>query len=295
VVTVTNTGAAPGGTTYEYSKDGGAWQVSNTFNNLAGGTYSIRVRAVGGCIAGPSSVTLTPPVAPTWTVAYDCGLEKLVFGGAGVASLTEYNINGGAYAAIGVSSGVLADSDTPYTIGVKYTTGSATCLDSKQVTVDCIHHCALSPGYWKNQGNWFNVPCRYFGTATWCTWGYNDLLTVLPSSVSADSKAKFIAGRQYVAFILTLYYYSDPNVDVRAYNVAQLVALGVPQAVAEAAVALQSCSLTASQYSQYGSVLSVFNSHAIDEVYVENVECNPKISAPSCAKRSLVEQLRQKK
>jgi hypothetical protein len=297
VVTVTNNGAAPGGTTYQYSKDGGVtWQSSNTFNSLAGGTYGIRVRAVGGCTAGTSSVILTPPVAPTWTVEYDCGLEKLVFGGAGVASLTEYNINGGPYAPIATSSGVLADSDTPYTIGVKYTTGSATCLDSKEVTVSCVHHCALSPGYWKNQGNWFNSPCQYFGTTTWCSWTYNDLLTVLPSSIDAGSRAKFIAGRQYVAFILTMYYYSDPNVDVRTYTVAQLVQLGVPKTVAEAAVALSSCSLTASEYSQYGAVLAVFNNHVVDGVYDENVECNPKISVTGCpSKRSLVQQLRLKK
>jgi len=296
LVTVTNN---PGGVSFQYSKDDGAtWEgsgTSYTFTSLAAATYKIKVRTSSGspqCGAGPTAVTLTAPVPPTWTVEYDCSAEKLVFSGAGVGSLTQYNVNGGAFVPITTSSGPLADSETPYTVVVKY----GTCQDSKDVTVDCVHHCALSPGYWKNQGNWFNNPCQYFGTATWCSWTYNSLLTTIPSSISADSRAKFIAGRQYVAFILTMYYYSDPKVDVRSYTVAQLVELGIPQLVAEAAVALNSCSLTPSEYSQYGSVLSVFNSHVVDEVYVENVECDPKISAPSCpSKRSLVQQLHQKK
>jgi len=40
----------------------------------------------------------------------------------------------------------------------------------------------------------------------------------------------------------------------------------------------------------------VFNSHEVDDIYVENVECNPKISAPSVTcTRSLLTELRQKK
>jgi hypothetical protein len=303
-VAVTNSPAKKRGVSlnFQYSKDDGAnWEgsgTSHTFSGLTAGTYDIKVRVVEGCEAGPTPVTLTDPVAPVWSVEYDCSANQLVFSGTGAGDLTEYKVDGQfGFRPIDQTSGPLADSDTPYTVVVKY----GTCEDSKQVTVSCVHHCALSPGYWKNQGSWFNTGCQHFANAKWCDFSYWDLLTKTPSSIPAASRAKFIAGRQYVAFVLTLYYYSDPQVDVTTSSVADLEALGVPTLVAEAAYALSEaaggCSLTSSQYTQYGSALSVFNSHVVDDIYVENVECNPKISAPSCpeAKRTLVKQLRQKK
>lgn len=301
-VTVTNAPAKKrGGPTvdFQYSINDGAWVgsgTSHTFSGLAAGTHNIKVREVEGCEAGPEPVTLTDPVAPVWSVEYDCAANQLVFSGAGAGDLTEYKVDGQfGFRPISESSGPLTDSDTPYTVVVKY----GTCEDRKEVTVACVHHCALSPGYWKNQGSWFNTGCQHFANAQWCGFPYWDLLTKTPSSIPAASRAKFIAGRQYVAFVLTLYYYSDPQVDVRTFTtVAQFEALGVPTLVAEAALALSEgaggCSLTSSQYTQYGSALSVFNSHVVDDIYVENVECNPKISAPSCSTRSLVKQLRQK-
>lgn len=251
----------------------------------------------GGCEAGPTPVTLTAVVAPEWAVEYDCATGQLVFSGAGLADLTEYKVEGVfEFQPIANPSGSLIDTGVAYTVVVKY----GTCEDSKQITVSCVHHCALSPGYWKQAGSWFTNACQFFSTAEWCGWSYWSLLTQKPSSIAADSKAKFIAGRQYVAFILTMYYYSDPMVDVRTYSVADLEALGIPTPVAEAVVALQDptgCSLTPEQYGLYGSAIALFNNHEVDETYVENVECDPKILEPSCTglKRSLLKQLRLKK
>jgi hypothetical protein len=58
-----------GGTgTKEYSKNGGAYQASNVFSNLAAGTYTIRVRDVNLCVA-MEDVTIVAPTAITASVA----------------------------------------------------------------------------------------------------------------------------------------------------------------------------------------------------------------------------------
>jgi len=66
VIVVSATGGAG---TYEYSKDGGStWQVSATFNGLAAGSYSIRVRdqATPSCVySGLGPITITQPGALT--------------------------------------------------------------------------------------------------------------------------------------------------------------------------------------------------------------------------------------
>jgi len=267
---------------------------------LAAGGYNVQVGVVGGCSSTIYPVTLTAPIAPAWTVTYDCGTNNLVFGGA-TASLVSYSVNGGSWIPIATPSGLLPDSATPYTIRVNYTTGgSHYCIDSKPVTVSCVHHCALSHGYWKNKGAWFNLPCQHFKAETWCGWTYWDLLSKTPSSIPADARAKFLAGRQYVTFVLTMYYYTPTITNVLTASVDTLVQKGVPLAVAQAAYALEparGCSgVTDAQYATYGSTLDVFNSHEVDDIYVQNVECDPKITVtpPSCGRSTLVQEMRQK-
>ena len=74
--------SATGAGTLEYSIDGGAsYQASNTFNNLGGGSYNVRVRVVGtgnACVTSSNNCVLTQPtqasittVIPTATS--DCG------------------------------------------------------------------------------------------------------------------------------------------------------------------------------------------------------------------------------
>lgn len=55
-ITVTATsGVGP----YEYSLNGGPYQASNIFNNLAAGTYTIRIREAGLCVSANITVTVT--------------------------------------------------------------------------------------------------------------------------------------------------------------------------------------------------------------------------------------------
>src|SRR5690606_34000361 len=62
---------APLGVGYEYSIDGGAYQSSATFTNIASGDHDIRVRSVADntCISNPTTVTVNAepatPAAPT--------------------------------------------------------------------------------------------------------------------------------------------------------------------------------------------------------------------------------------
>jgi hypothetical protein len=59
----TITASASGGTgTKEFSKDGSNYQVSNVFNGLAAGAYTIYAKDVNGCVA-TTSVTITQPPA----------------------------------------------------------------------------------------------------------------------------------------------------------------------------------------------------------------------------------------
>ncbi|MNK09044.1 PKD domain protein [compost metagenome] len=49
----------------EYSLDGTTWQSSNTFGNLAPGSYTPRVRFVGGCSVAGTPVQITEPAVVT--------------------------------------------------------------------------------------------------------------------------------------------------------------------------------------------------------------------------------------
>ena len=56
--------ANDGKTPYQYSRDGGAYQTSNTFSGLTAGTYSVMVKDANNCtIATPITVTVTEPDA----------------------------------------------------------------------------------------------------------------------------------------------------------------------------------------------------------------------------------------
>ena len=52
-------GTAP----YEYSLDGGAFQMSNTFTNLAGGIYTLDIRDANGCVISGTPITIAEPTA----------------------------------------------------------------------------------------------------------------------------------------------------------------------------------------------------------------------------------------
>lgn len=114
---ITATGAGGSGGGYQYSLNGGAFQGSNTFNNLIAGTYSITVQDGNGCI-GQTSVTITNAgsslTVTGTTVAEQCGssngsLTILASGGTGPY---EYSINGTTYQASPTFNGLGAGTYT---------------------------------------------------------------------------------------------------------------------------------------------------------------------------------------
>ncbi|HEV7782634.1 MAG TPA: gliding motility-associated C-terminal domain-containing protein [Chitinophagaceae bacterium] len=96
-VTTPTIGTAP----YEYSLDGTIWQLSNIFNGLAAGTYTVYYRESNGC-QGSQTINVAEPVvlsATASTVAVVCNGQNngiiTVTSNGGVAP-HEYSINGGA-------------------------------------------------------------------------------------------------------------------------------------------------------------------------------------------------------
>lgn len=97
--------AAAGGTgIYQYSANNGPYQSDNTFTNLAGGKYSIKVRDGNGCVFTLNNVVvgLKPPVVGvvTQTSNVNCFGEKTaafnVAPSGGTAPYTNYNWSSGA-------------------------------------------------------------------------------------------------------------------------------------------------------------------------------------------------------
>lgn len=125
---------ATGNGTLEYSINGGtSYQASNTFNNLAGGTYNIRVRVVGtgtSCVTSSNNIVLTQPtqaiiLGVTPTATSDCGQNDgtiTINASGGIAPL-QYSIdNGVTYQANNIFTGIAAGT---YTIKVR--NANATC------------------------------------------------------------------------------------------------------------------------------------------------------------------------
>ncbi|MEL7422707.1 MAG: LamG-like jellyroll fold domain-containing protein, partial [Bacteroidota bacterium] len=71
-ITVTATGASDD---LQYRVNGGAWQASNVFNNLAAGTYNVEVSYIGArCLVGPTTVTLNEVVPPAVEASNDVSI-----------------------------------------------------------------------------------------------------------------------------------------------------------------------------------------------------------------------------
>ncbi len=119
-VTVAGSGGTP---PYEYSLDGGAYQSSGTFNNLAEGTYTVTVRDFNLCTFN-LPVTITEPATPvsgsitsqTDVACYGESTGSVTVAGSGGTPIYQYSLDGGAYQLSGMFNGLAAGN---YTVTVQ--------------------------------------------------------------------------------------------------------------------------------------------------------------------------------
>ncbi|MBL0051917.1 MAG: SprB repeat-containing protein [Bacteroidetes bacterium] len=97
ITATASSGTAP----YLYSLDGGAFQSSNVFNNLATGTYTVDVMDATGCVNTKIDSVLNPdgPALIATTTSASCGLNNGVITAIGTGGLAplQYSINGTVY------------------------------------------------------------------------------------------------------------------------------------------------------------------------------------------------------
>lgn len=138
------TATATGGTGFTYSLNGGAYQASGTFSNLAAGNYTITAKNSNGC-TGATTVSLgatNPCAGVTITVSNTQSNPTTgqsngsITATAAPAGTYTYSLNGGAYQASGTFSGLAAGS---YTVTAKNANG---CTGVKTVTLTAVDPCA---------------------------------------------------------------------------------------------------------------------------------------------------------
>jgi hypothetical protein len=124
-----NAGVQP----YTYALDAGAYQSSNTFTNLAPGTYIGHVKDASGCVSDKSIVVGTAPtlvIAPFVRNATSCAADGSIeiYRSGGIGPYT-YSIDGTNYFTTNVFTNLPAG---PYTCYVKDSKG---CMSSQNVTI----------------------------------------------------------------------------------------------------------------------------------------------------------------
>jgi gliding motility-associated-like protein len=98
-ITVTANGTAP----YQYSINGGPYQLSNVFTNLAPGSYSIVVLDGNGCITAPVSqsvtagLALTASAVPTATTCNGASTGTITVTPTSGIAPYQYSIDGGPF------------------------------------------------------------------------------------------------------------------------------------------------------------------------------------------------------
>src|SRR5678810_1064730 len=124
---------SPTGAGFEYSLDGGTYQASATFNNVAAGGHTVTARSTtdNTCISTPANATLvaaTPPSQPVLNVTQPtCAVTT---GTIVVTSPTgagfEYSLDGGTYQASATFNNVAAGG---HTVTARSTTDN-TCIST---------------------------------------------------------------------------------------------------------------------------------------------------------------------
>jgi hypothetical protein len=123
-----------GGTgSLQYSINGNNFQAGNVFTNLTPGTYTVTVKDANGCIK-TTTVTIGNSPAPTITATASTASWNNVNGtitanGSGGVAPLQYSINGSAFLANNIFTGLAAGT---YTVTVKDATG---CTNLTSVTV----------------------------------------------------------------------------------------------------------------------------------------------------------------
>lgn len=130
------TATASGGTSpYTYSLNGGAYQSTGQFSNLAAGAYSVTAKSAAGCTGTTSfSLTASSPcigvniiISPVITNTTPCtsGSGSIVVSASGGASPYSYAINNGAYQSTSTFQGI---NNGTYQIGVRDANGCTATL-----------------------------------------------------------------------------------------------------------------------------------------------------------------------
>jgi gliding motility-associated-like protein len=161
---------ASGGSGYEYSINGGGnWQPSNTFNNVAPGTYSVLARTVGAlCTGSPQQVTINLINTLTMTVNKvdaNCTGGSIRITPSGGTAPYQYSINGGAnYQSSNSFTGLAAGT---YNVMIR---DAATCTTSQQVTLTFTNNLTINVGNPVSicQGGSINSP--FVSNATTFSW-----------------------------------------------------------------------------------------------------------------------------
>lgn len=140
--------AATGGSGFTFNINGGAFQASGTFSNLAAGSYTIVAKNASGC-TGSAIFTLTAPnacagvtiaVVNTSTGTIPCEATNsgtITAAASGGGGSFTYSINGGAFQASNLFSNLAAGN---YTVTAKDVNG---CTGTSAVTT--INNAAEGP------------------------------------------------------------------------------------------------------------------------------------------------------
>jgi SprB repeat len=132
-VTVTATGGTPA---YEYQLDGGAFQLTGTFNGLAPGSHTVTVRDANGCI-GSVTFTITQPANTDISLGSDFTGNLFVANGDEVTVV--YNI-----------SELAGKAGTPATLRIFKPAGYNIIFDNAQTSLTIFPNTyTLDNGKWQ--------------------------------------------------------------------------------------------------------------------------------------------------
>jgi gliding motility-associated-like protein len=132
---ITVTQPTIGNPPYEYSLDNATWQLSNVFNGLVAGTYTVYYRELNGCV-GSQTITVTePPVLSATAASTDVVCNGQANGIIDITSVGgvaphEYSIDGGATWQL---SNIFNVPAGPYTVTIRDANG---CITTRPITVN---------------------------------------------------------------------------------------------------------------------------------------------------------------